>query len=221
VYPGQTATDSLADDVLYRAPLSLTLPDTIEPLSPRRLRLQLGWQTPLDTDYLPLTRDGAPVDALVLDSAVLLDPRYETPTLQTPVMVEYGSPTAITLDGYTLSTAQAAPGESVTLNLRWQTKQPLPDDWVLTAQLLDPTGTLAAQDDGDLPGYPAAVWQPDAVTVDERVFAIPADAPPGDYRVLVGWYRLSDLVRLPARLTSGDGTVENDLFVLPVAVRVE
>ncbi len=222
VYPGGAATDSLSDSEIYHAPLSLTLPQTVEPLSPRRLQLQLGWQTPLDTEYLPLTRDGAPLEALVLDSAVLLDPRYQAPTLQTTVNVEYGSPAAIALEGYTLSSTEVSAGESITLTLRWRTKQALPnDDWVLTAQLLDPSGELAAQDDGDLPGYPAAVWQSDAATVDERVFEIPSDALAGDYRVMVGWYRLSDLVRLPAQLTSGDGTVENDLFVLPVGVRVE
>jgi 4-amino-4-deoxy-L-arabinose transferase-like glycosyltransferase len=222
VYPGGAATDALSDGVIYHAPISIELPEPLEPLSPRQLRLQLGWQTPLDTDYLPLTHDGAPVEALVLDSAVLLDPRYEAPAMQTPVTVEYGNPAAVTLEGYTLSTTQTAPGESITLTLRWRTEQPLPDDeWVLTAQLLDPSGELAAQDDGDLPGYPAAVWLPDAVTIDERVFRIPADAPEGEYRVLVGWYRLSDLVRLPARLTSGEGAIENDLFVLPVQVNVE
>jgi 4-amino-4-deoxy-L-arabinose transferase-like glycosyltransferase len=222
VYPGGTATDSLAADGIYRAPVSLMLPKTIKPLSPRRLRLQLGWQTPLDTDYLPLTRDGIPVNALVLDSAVLLDPRYEAPALQTPVTVEYGSPAAVVLEGYTLSASETAPGKSITLTLRWRTEQPLPDDkWVLTAQLLDPSGELAAQDDGDLPGYPAAVWHSGAVTIDERVFEVPTDAPAGEYRVLIGWYHLSDLVRLPARLTSGEGTVENDLFVLPVHLNVE
>ncbi len=223
VYPGGAATDRLRDDALYRAPVGIRLPPTIPPLSPRLLRLQLGWQTPLETDYLPLARDGASVDALVLASAVLIDPRYEAPTLQTPVTVEYGSP-AVTLEGYTLSASQVSAGDSVTLTLRWRTHQALsdtPDDeWVLTAQLLDPSGELAAQDDGALPGYPAAVWQADAVTVDERVFEIPPDAAAGEYRVLVGWYRLRDLVRLPARLTAGEGAVEHDLYVLPGSVRV-
>lgn len=224
VYPGGAATDVLPKGVLYRAPVSIRLPQTMPALSPRLLRLQLGWQTPLETDYLPLIRDGVPVEALVLDAAVLVDPRYEAPTLQTPVSAAYGSPAAITLEGYTLSATDAQAGETLTLSLRWRTHQALtdmPDDkWVLTAQLLDPSGALAAQDDGALPGYPAAVWQPDTVTTDERIFEIPADAAPGEYRVLVGWYRLSDLVRLPARLASGEGAVEHDLYVLPGSVRI-
>uniref|UniRef100_A0A7C3AQP7 Beta sliding clamp n=1 Tax=Thermorudis sp. TaxID=1969470 RepID=A0A7C3AQP7_9BACT len=50
---------------------------------------------------------------------------------------------------------------------------------------------------------PAAVLSPGDRVVEQYELALPADLPPGTYRLVAGLYELSTLVRLPARSTDG------------------
>lgn len=215
VYPGMAGTNTLRPDTMYQARFVLPVcRDSACPLpiSPRQLKLQLGWQTALNTDYLPMTyTSGDPVSALLLSSATLLDPRYTLPEPPLSAQATFGD--AIELYGYEIVKA----GETISVDLYWRTLNPLSEDYVATVQLLDAAGTLVTQDDGDIPGYPSSVWREDATTSDQRRLTLPPDAVPGDYRIFIGWYRLSDFSRLSA---AGEGAI-NDLYPLPFAITIE
>jgi hypothetical protein len=216
VYPATMPTDSLAARTIYRVPLAIPLDTYSGP--PRLLRLQLGWQTVLDTEnYLPLTGpDPAvpPLEVLLLDAAAAVDWGYRAPDPQARTGATFGG--AIVLDGVTLSAARAAPGAAVDVTLLWRMLQEMDLDYVATLQLLDDRGGLIAQADGDVPGYPTSVWRAAPAFPDARTLTIPAGTPPGVYRLWVGWYRLPDATRLPV-VADGDA---NGLAPLPLTLEV-
>ncbi len=179
VYPGTAATSTLKCDGRYRATVTIPLIHTQAPLSPRLINVALRWSNSSD----------AP--SAYYEGALLIDPRYtaSVPLVVYPVRFD----DVILLEGYTLQLAD----ESIRLQSWWRSLRPTPDDsWILTVQLLDADGQLVAQTDGWSPAYPSERWMNDVVFIDERVLNIPPQTPPGDYVLMVAWYRLSDLLRL-------------------------
>jgi len=93
------------------------------------------------------------------------------------------------LAGYRLE-GEAAPNRPLTLWLFWRARRPLERNLTLFVHLLDSGGQLWAQWDG-WPyggGYPTAEWPPDVVIPVRVPLELPADLPPGRYRLQVGWY---------------------------------
>lgn len=85
-----------------------------------------------------------------------------------------------------------------TVTLTWRPTAPLPGGYTLFVHLLDPAGNLIAQhDQPPLQGfYPSDRWLPGAPFRDQVTLTLPADAPTGDYRLVVGWYDLVSGQRL-------------------------
>lgn len=194
LYPGMAPTDSLQPDTLYRAPLRVRVDDILKALSPRLLRLQLGWQTMLSTDYLPMTiTDGTTVNALVLNAATLIDGRFIPQPYRTSsdlMFHDADGREVIRLVGYDLSDSTIAPGESLDLKLIWRYAGDVSHDYVVTTQLIDSlTGALLAQDDGDIPGYPTSAWRPGADVDDQRQLTVESCASRQEHRLMIGWYR--------------------------------
>jgi hypothetical protein len=103
----------------------------------------------------------------------------------------------------------------VSLSLFWQAGQPMAENYVVFAHLLDETGQIRAQND-DLPragAYPTPWWQPGVIVEDVHPVVLPPELPSGVYQLIVGLYRPDDGVRLPLR-EAGDsytvGTIEVD-----------
>jgi hypothetical protein len=206
-YPAMLPTDALASNQVYAVPLQITLDAATQILSPRLLKLQIGWQPPLETTYLPLIVNSQLRETVILNSALLLDPRYQALPPAVSTSVTFGEAIALegyTLEGYASTTSQIEAGEALTLDLHWRTlRPPSPDgEWVATVQLLtlDWT-TLITQDDGAIVGYPSAGWRAEVQITDTRSLAIPPDTPNGSYQLVVGWYRLSDFQRLQVNAT--------------------
>jgi hypothetical protein len=107
-------------------------------------------------------------------------------------------------------TANAAPGEAVVVELAWRSLGTMSEDYTLFVQLLGVDGRLHGQvDTWPAQGsYPTSQW-PAGETLRE-VYRVPlnADAPPGSYRVLVGWYLLETMERLP--VVASDGSLLGD-----------
>ncbi len=123
-----------------------------------------------------------------------------------PVDARFGD--AILLTGYALAPPDPRPGDVLLIALRWETLTPISARYTVTNQLLDATGRLAAQVDGEPVGgaRPTDSWAVGDVIADRHALALPADLPPGVYTLYVGLYPWPDLTRLPV----GDG----DLFRL-------
>lgn len=106
---------------------------------------------------------------------------------------------AMTLYGYTLDRIE---GESpqLALSLTWQAQAKPDDSYLLFVHLVSAAdGTILSQADR-VPGdglRPTSGWRAGEVIRDSVILPIPAAAPPGDYRLLVGFYQPERDMRPP------------------------
>lgn len=206
-YLGMAPTDSLDPDALYRARLSIPMRADLPPEPPMQVRLQFGWRVPRTERTLPLTTaEGAPLESLVVDGAVLVDARWASPPVERAVDVRFGE--ALRLIGYTLSDPTLRGGAELAVTLSWEALAPPEGDYRLAFGVLDERGRIVAQADGPPDGLPTSVWRRGLRFAETRRLRLPAELPRGDYRLFIGWYDAQD-VRLP--LPSGE-----TLFFVPL-----
>jgi dolichyl-phosphate-mannose-protein mannosyltransferase len=85
-------------------------------------------------------------------------------------------------------------GQPLVLRLVWEPRAAPAADYMLFAHLLAPDGGRVAQ--VDLP-LPSSSWTPGRYQATELPIAVPADAPPGVYRLAIGLYEPPGGRRLP------------------------
>lgn len=92
-------------------------------------------------------------------------------------------------------------GDNLRARLLWEPIGPTVDDWIIATYLMDAGGQVRAQEDRQPcdGSYATSRWKPTEVISDDRVVAIPADLPAGEYQIKIAIYRLSDNIRLPVR----------------------
>jgi 4-amino-4-deoxy-L-arabinose transferase-like glycosyltransferase len=96
------------------------------------------------------------------------------------------------------------------VTLFWTPLAPIPDDYTVFVHVRDAKGANIAQRDSQPLGgdYPTHQWRAGETVIDPYCIDLPADLPPGEYRIVVGMYRLETLERLPvAGDTSGENAV--------------
>lgn len=100
---------------------------------------------------------------------------------------------ALLLFGYARSPHSPRPGERLEVTLYWEARRALETRYHSYVHLLDEAGLSIAQSDHQPGGafYPTSLWQPGERLRDEHVLSIPADTPPGVYRLSAGMYSLS------------------------------
>jgi len=83
-------------------------------------------------------------------------------------------------------------GDALQIDLHWQPLRALEADYTSFVQVLDANGDKIAQSDHQAGGiyYPTSLWRPGETLRDRHTLVLPADAPSGPYRLLVGMYRL-------------------------------
>lgn len=118
----------------------------------------------------------------------------------------------IWLDGYSLLTPSAAPGDIVQLALFWHADARIADRYKVFVHIVGTDGQIAAQTDrepgGDLD--PTTIWKPGEPVVDRYGVAIPIDTAPGTYHLMVGMYAFNgDRLRI-----AEEGKDVGDAFVL-------
>lgn len=101
---------------------------------------------------------------------------------------------------------------TLTITLAWQAEAEIETSYRVFLHLLGPQGALLTQSDGEPAHWtrPTLGWAPGEVVLDERVLEIPADAPPGPYRLVTGLYDPATGDRLA--LPGGDTSVEVATF---------
>jgi hypothetical protein len=99
---------------------------------------------------------------------------------------------AVVLSGYDLSPEIPRPGEGLQVSLYWEAQRPLEERYHSFVHLVDESGKRFAQSDRQPGGvyYPATLWRPGERLRDDHDLTVPADAPPGTYRLLAGMYTL-------------------------------
>jgi 4-amino-4-deoxy-L-arabinose transferase-like glycosyltransferase len=93
-----------------------------------------------------------------------------------------------------LSATQVIPGDTIELITTWHVNAPLPADReaVLFTQVLDAQGNVVAQQDHlDAPSWN---WHPGDQFIQLHRLSLPADLPPGNYRLITGLYTVPDRV---------------------------
>ena len=135
----------------------------------------------------------------------LPDPVLERPPASaTSANIAFGD--LARLEGYEFTPAAPRPGDELELTLYWRALAPTDISYTVFTQLLGPDGQLHGQHDSP-PGYdtlPTNRWQPDQFLPDEHRLLIAADAPIGDYQLLIGFYNPADGQRIPLADGSGD-----------------
>jgi 4-amino-4-deoxy-L-arabinose transferase-like glycosyltransferase len=128
---------------------------------------------------------------------------FSLPPVDVPVDATFGN--AIELVGFNLQPpiSNLHPGNEVAVTLIWRALAPVDADYTVTVQLLGSDGRVYGQRDvPPLDGAaPTSTWSPGEVLIDPYRFAVATEAPPGEYRLIVGMYRLETGERLA--LTSG------------------
>jgi hypothetical protein len=129
-----------------------------------------------------------------------------------------------TLEGYTLAPASAAvrPGETFTVTLQYDVRGPAPADLTQFVHVYDPALGMAAQRDArpGSGGNPTNVWVAGETVVETVPLTMAADAPPGAYDLLVGFYDAqAGAVRVPVTDAAGARVMNDQLPLVRITVR--
>ena len=100
---------------------------------------------------------------------------------------------------------EAAPGKDLPIVLEWQSLKSAPEDDTIFLHLRDSSNKTVAQIDRQPTNGtdPTSQWHAGDLVWDRITLALPANLPPGKYRLVGGLYRHADLKRLPAFLPTG------------------
>jgi hypothetical protein len=123
----------------------------------------------------------------------------------------------IELLGYDLPDTRVRPGDRVRLVLYWHAISDVEEDYQTFVHLAEPLNVAWAQEDHLNPGgLPTSRWPRDKYVWDEYAIRIPQETPPGDYKVNVGLYLMSDGSRL--QRLDGDRKGEESAVIGSVTV---
>lgn len=116
---------------------------------------------------------------------------------QTPLDTAFAT-APIRLSGYTLDANDARPGGSLGLTLFWEADGAAVRPYTVFTQLLDPDGTLVAQQDNwPVNGqWPPTCWRAGDAIVDPYRITLPDDLPHGSYALVAGLYDAATGARL-------------------------
>jgi uncharacterized membrane protein len=115
-----------------------------------------------------------------------------------PAIAAFG-PLALVEAGTPATTV--SPGDRVPVDLLWQAQRARREPLVVVIQLLDGQGqVVAGLEQQPLDGrYPTQNWASGELVRDRHSLEIPADLPPGAYRLVAGVYRAADRQRFDTR----------------------
>ncbi|GAB4469460.1 MAG: hypothetical protein Kow00124_04620 [Anaerolineae bacterium] len=187
--------------------------------APETLEVLLGLYDYTTCPACQRMRLASGADSLRLGT-VTLAPRDEAAGIPNPVSVNFGG--EIELIGYSLSTRQAAPGETIELTLHWRALRQMTRDYTISAQVLgDDTTRYAQEDSWPLNGArPTTTWAEGEIVEDAYTLTLRPDTPPGVYwvQVVVYWAAPDGSFERLQRITA-DGRLTDD-FILLTRVRV-
>jgi hypothetical protein len=184
----------------YRLPIP---PPT--PAGRYALRLQ-----PLDAAGQPLS----PAEALGELTIDNIDRLYDVPMDVARPLLDDCFGETICLRGAMMPAWAAAPGQTVELTLYWQALVEPAAVYTAFVHLLNEAGETVLTADHWPGGLPSDIWAAGQVIEDRVPLALPAELPPGVYRIRLGLYTADDGRRLPL-----DGA-EADYLILPQTLNV-
>lgn len=112
------------------------------------------------------------------------------PQVGHPAEIDFGGVGRLVGYDLDLSGAGPAPGGTLDLALHWQALAPADRAYTVFVHLLDEQGDIRGYGDGE-PGrgqYPTTGWRPGEYLADPHTVTLAPDAPPGTYRLAIGFY---------------------------------
>jgi hypothetical protein len=81
-------------------------------------------------------------------------------------------------------------GQTISVTLTWHALERVPEDWTVFVHLVDDAGEIVAESNGKPQSgqMPLPRWTPGDWLEDTHTLSLPADLPPGSYRLRVGLY---------------------------------
>ncbi len=124
--------------------------------------------------------------------------QFEPPAIAHRLNANLGQPPQLTLLGFD-SPAAGTTNAVLPVTLYWQATAEMTAEYTVFVQLLNPSGQVIAQiDQPPLAGAaPTTTWLPGEILVDGYNLHLPADLPPGQYRLITGLYHPATGQRLP------------------------
>jgi|GEM_PF-1016945 len=141
--------------------------------------------------------------------------QFDPPAIATPLEVAFGNEPQLKLIGFELKETTLTPDTPLSLTLYWQGVAEMKTTYTVFVQLLNSAGQVVAQVDAQpLTGAaPTTTWLPGEILTDPYTLTLPAELPPGDYRLIAGLYNAASGERLP--VATGADFVE----LLPLTVK--
>lgn len=194
----------------YRIRIGSFTTDLCQPL------IETGWYNFADRTYLPEDHTGKLSLTFRAGLLVIAEHVPATPLTQQPATFS----SAIRLLGYSLPAAQVRAGETLTVDLVLEGLAAMQENFTVLVHLETPDQRVIYPADGPprKGDYPTSAWIPGVRFTDRHPIAVPLNAPPGQYRIAVGFYRPGDLSRLPVDGSSADYVILSaPIAVLPPA----
>jgi hypothetical protein len=126
--------------------------------------------------------------------ARVLRVRGSASQIRQPRHLVAGAWPGVHLVGYDLNEEVYRPGDIVYLQLWWRSDDAIPGDRTVFTHVLGPAksdGSLVWAGHDARPGdgsLPTTNWAPGDLILDEYQLILPADTPPGEYLIEIGWY---------------------------------
>jgi hypothetical protein len=187
---------------------------------PPNTPLRSRWSLPLESrtpggDYhLQLTLIDETGTAIRHDLGAVTIPgrvrNFVAPAAIEPVEAVFAD--ELVVSGFKLEPDALNPGQTLSTSLIWLTTAPLSEDYTVFLQLLNANGEVIAQQDKQpLDGQaPTSSWTPGEIVVYQFLLPLPAELPPGEYRLITGFYQFETGQRL---LTEATGAEADSLLL--------
>jgi len=206
VYPGGglIATSDFDEGYSWNNLLSIYIPETTH--APMVADVQMGWYNRLTGERMTISdgRDTVSIGTITIEPG--------------DFSINFGN--QLELIDYDISTLSASAGEQLELTLYWRRLQPIENDYVVFANIIDPQTLTKYADSNAMPvewTRPTSTWEADEIIVDTHTLTISPDAIDGVYQLELGLYLQEDgFPRLP-RI----GTYDNFIYLTPFRIESE
>jgi hypothetical protein len=126
----------------------------------------------------------------------------------------------LTLTGARLSSRQLPAKDGLCVELNWQALNTPATDYTIFVHLINSQGQVVAQTDMQPQGGNTSTsqWKPGNSIADKHGLLLPADLPPGEYRVRAGLYRADNQAPLPVTQTDQFAPDANGIALATITI---